>query len=105
MSTLPPAVASLREAAGRLAAAVEANPVPDRAHDQADQLVAELRDLMTWARLIRARQVLRMHDDGLSQAAIGRALGVTRGRVHFVIRQARADLARAAGEAEQQEAA
>lgn len=103
MSTYPPAVTALRVVVGDLADSVAATPDPDLAHDQAEQLVAELRALLGDARLLRARQVLRMSQSGMSMAAIGRRLRVTKGRVHHVITAARRAIA--AAEAEQQEAA
>lgn len=104
MSTPPPNMAALRSAVVAAVVAVKANPDPVAGYHEALDLRAELERLATSARLLRARQVLRMSESGMSMAQIGRALGRHRSRVHQIISQARADIA-AAAEAEQQEAA
>lgn len=104
MSTLPPAVASLRLVVDGLVDDVELTSDPDLAHDQADQLVGELRALLADVRLLKARQVLRMSESGMSMAAIGRRLGVTKGRVHHVITAARRAVAAAKADTQEEAA-
>jgi len=108
MSTLAPALAALRFTVDTVAAGVNTNPNPAAAHKEAELLLDELARLAARARLLKAHQVLRMAGGGrfaggMSLAQIGELMGVSRGRVHQIIAEAKADIA--AGGADLQEAA
>lgn len=102
MSTLTPALAALRFTVDAVAAGVKANPDPAAAHTEAELLLDELVKLVARARLLKAHQVMRMAGGGrlaggMSLAQIGALMGVSRGRVHQIIAEAKADIAACAG--------
>jgi hypothetical protein len=98
MSTLD--LGPLRQAYAAVAAAIQAGPDPDRAYDQALELLNEMVAMTRHGRALKAQQLIRLRDAPLAvgrpprtHAALAARMGVHRGRVGAVLKAAESEAA------------
>jgi len=85
------AIAAMRSAYGRAAAAIEAIPDPQEAFEKAGELRSAADDLVGEAASLRARMVQRIWEaETMSLAALANKIGVSKTRADQFLRTARA---------------